>query len=123
MKIVPSLFSLIPLLSFPQLAGAVTVLDDLFIAAYYVIAWLIALVIGVGVLVFVWGLTLFVLRAGDEKGREEGRARMLWGVVTLFVMVTIWGVVEVISQTIGVNGVVSCQAPYIGPNYVSSCIF
>ena len=44
-------------------------------------------------LFFVWGIAQFVRNAYDPAGREQGRQQMLWGIVALFVLVSIWGIV------------------------------
>ena len=53
----------------------------------------IPIVAGLALVVFFWGLANFILKAGDEKGREEGKNVMKWGIVALFVLVSIWGIV------------------------------
>ena len=42
-------------------------------------------------------------KAGDEKGREEGKSRMIWGIIGLFVIVSMWGLVRFVGETLGVD--------------------
>ncbi len=49
-------------------------------------------------LFFFWGMAKFILHAGDERGREEGKEVMKWGIVALFVIVSIWGIVAFIQD-------------------------
>ena len=50
---------------------------------------------GMALLAFVWGLVKFITRAGgDEKGVTEGKKLMLWGIIALFVMISIWGILR-----------------------------
>jgi len=51
------------------------------------------------VLAFVFGVARFVLMAGDDKTRSEGKQMMLWGIISLAVMVSVWGLVEIIKST------------------------
>jgi hypothetical protein len=44
-------------------------------------------------LIFFWGLADFILHSDDEKTHEEGKNRMIWGVIILFVIVSIWGII------------------------------
>jgi len=53
----------------------------------------IPIVAGIALLVFFWGLAKFILKAGDEGAREEGKQVMKWGIISLFVLVSIWGIV------------------------------
>lgn len=66
------------------------------------------------VLFFLWGLARFVYNSGDEKSHEEGRQVMIWGVIAIFILVSIWGIARIILDAFyivpanlpGVSGVV-----------------
>lgn len=60
----------------------------------------IPVLVGVALLVFFWGLVRFIFRAGNEEERKKGRQVMLWGIVALFVMVSIWGIVQFIASAL-----------------------
>ncbi len=64
---------------------------------------LIPVVIAIGLLFFIWGLVQFIAASGDETAREEGRNKMIWGIVALFVIVTVWGLVALLNQLTGVQ--------------------
>lgn len=51
--------------------------------------------------VFFYGLAVFILNSGDEKKTEEGKNLMFWGTIALFVLVTIWGIIGLLQNTIG----------------------
>ena len=55
----------------------------------------VPIVAGLALLVFIWGLAKFILAAGgDEKAVSDGKNLMLWGIVSLFVMFSIWGIIR-----------------------------
>jgi uncharacterized membrane protein YidH (DUF202 family) len=58
-----------------------------------------ALIIAIAVLVFVVGIVRFVIMSDDEKGRSEGKQMMVWGSIAIFVMVAVWGLVDIIRTT------------------------
>jgi hypothetical protein len=62
------------------------------------------IVIGLAMLFFLYGLMKFILAAGNEEAKEEGKRIMIWGIVALFVMVSIWGLVSLLQQNTGVTG-------------------
>lgn len=63
---------------------------------------LFAVVIGLALLGFFWGLAKFIFRVGgDEKAVGEGKKLMLWGLIALFVMVSVWGIVNFMQQAFG----------------------
>ncbi len=76
-------------------------LCDVFLVFTDLIYSALPLVIGIALLVFFWGLAKFILRAGDEKAREEGKQIMKWGIIALFVLVSVWGIIEFLQGEFG----------------------
>lgn len=64
------------------------------------IATAIPVVAGIALLVFFYGLGKFILNAGSDSGRDEGKQVMKWGIISLFVLVSIWGIVAFLSGDI-----------------------
>jgi hypothetical protein len=54
---------------------------------------------------FLYGLTVFIVNAGDTAKREEAKSHMFWGLVGLFVMVSAWGIIGIAVGTFGFGGV------------------
>ncbi len=52
---------------------------------------------------FIWGIIQYVINADNEEARAEGRKVIIWGIVGLFAMVGIWGLVNLLISTLGVN--------------------
>jgi hypothetical protein len=55
---------------------------------------LLAVLVALALLTFFWGLTKFISKAGDAKNHAEGRQLMVWGLIALFVMVSIYGIIQ-----------------------------
>lgn len=52
---------------------------------------------------FVWGmLNYFFLHGGEEGKREEGRQFILWGIIGIAVLFSVWGFVNILLSTLGV---------------------
>ncbi|HEY4493770.1 MAG TPA: pilin [Candidatus Paceibacterota bacterium] len=62
----------------------------------------IPVLVGLALIFFIVGLIRFVI-AGDAEKREDGKKMMWWGIVALFVIVSIWGIVEFIASTLGIT--------------------
>jgi predicted PurR-regulated permease PerM len=74
------------------------------------------IVVALALLYFFWGLANYVLKAGGEDGAKKNREIMIWGILALFVMVSVWGIVNVVKDTFGLNNT-SIQVPGINvPN-------
>jgi len=52
------------------------------------------------VLIFVWGIFRFVIGSGDPTARKQGQEHMLWGVIGMAIMVSVYGIIRVIANTI-----------------------
>jgi len=68
----------------------------------FILSPLIGLFLTAAVVVFFWGMVKYIYSLG-EKEKVEGRWLMVWGVIALFVMVSVWGLVGVLTNTFGLN--------------------
>jgi hypothetical protein len=69
-----------------------------------VVALLPSLLVGLAVVLFSWGLVKFLLAAGDDKAREEAKSLMVWGLIAILVMVSIWGIVALLQGVFNIGG-------------------
>lgn len=75
---------------------------------------LIPLVFALAILVFFWGIFYyFILGGGDDGKREQGRQLMLWAIIGFVVMASIYGIVAIISQGLGIAGVNNINVPTV----------
>ena len=63
----------------------------------------IPIIMTLALLYFLWGLAQYILGAGDEEKRKAGRDMMIYGIIALFVMAAVWGLVGVLGRTVGVG--------------------
>lgn len=52
---------------------------------------------------FVWGVVQYVINADSEEARSKGRDFMIWGIIALVVMVSIWGIVQIFGNTFNID--------------------
>lgn len=62
---------------------------------------IIPLIISLAIAMFMFGIVKFIANGDDETKRKEGRQFMLWGIIGLFVMLAIWGILQVLTSTFG----------------------
>ena len=61
---------------------------------------LVPLVFAIAFIVFIWGVfQYFIMGGADEEKRENGKSLMLWGIIGFFVMVSVWGLVNILRGT------------------------
>lgn len=63
--------------------------------SYSVIPFLISL----GLIMFLVGLVKFISAGDNEEKREGGRGLMIFGIIALFVMISVWGFVRILHNT------------------------
>ncbi len=61
---------------------------------------LVPALVSVTFLVFIWGMVEYILQAGDQGAVDAGRNRMIAGVVGLFVIAAVWGLVQIVGATL-----------------------
>ena len=71
---------------------------------YGVLSPLIVLIITLALVYFLWGMANFILRADDEQGRAKGKQMMIWGIIALFVMFSVWALVGILQNTFLLGG-------------------
>ncbi len=63
---------------------------------------IVPVIFALAFLVFIWGVFKFVANAGDETKRAEGRQFILWGLLGIVVLFSVWGFVNLLLSTLGI---------------------
>lgn len=87
------------LAAMPQAAHAQRTVTTIIQTFIDLIEYAIPIVMVLAVLVFFFGAAQFIFGAESDKVRADGRWFLLWGVIGLFTMVCVWGIVLVIKST------------------------
>ncbi|TSC69921.1 MAG: Uncharacterized protein CEO12_655 [Parcubacteria group bacterium Gr01-1014_46] len=88
-------------LLFPLVSSAQTRIMGLLQDFWFIVQLLPRIIFGLAVVYFFWGTGQFILHAGDEKFRADGKKKMLWSVITLFVFISIYGILKLLGQLVG----------------------
>lgn len=49
---------------------------------------------------FIWGVAQFILNSGNPEKRKEGKKRIGWGIIALFVLIGYLGLTAVLTGTL-----------------------
>jgi NADH:ubiquinone oxidoreductase subunit 2 (subunit N) len=95
-----SAFLLTPTVVFAQ----ATTIRNLYDVGNFIIGFintvLVPLVLAIAFIVFIWGIFTYFIQGGDnDEKREQGQKLMLYGIVGFFVMVSVWGLVNILVGT------------------------
>jgi len=73
---------------------------------------LILVVFALALLVFTWKIIdAWVIHAGEDEKRKEGRKTILVGVIVLVIMSAVWGLVALLQPSVGGAGVEAGGVP------------
>ncbi len=55
-------------------------------------------------LVFIWGIVrYFVFEGGSGEGQEKGKSLATWGIAAFVVIVSLWGIVNLLVSSLGLD--------------------
>jgi len=63
----------------------------------------IPLIFSLAFVSFIWGVVQYVINSDDESKKMKGKQFMLWGIIALTVMVSVWGLVSILGATFSID--------------------
>lgn len=76
---------------------------------------IVPVLFAIAFIVFLWGaFRTFIMGATDETAKEQGKNLMLWGLIGFFVMVSVWGLVNILTGTVGFTNNSNVNQPSAG---------
>jgi len=101
-RAVPLAFLLTPVLAFAQF-GAIDVF--FYRILLFINNILVPLVFAIAFLIFIWGIfRYFIMGGANPEEQKKGRQLMLYGIAGFIIMVTIWGIVNLLARGLGLSG-------------------
>ena len=67
---------------------------------------IVQLTFALAVVVFVWGLIGFFKNGDESAERTKGQQHILWGVVGMAIMVSVYGIIRLVANTVGQSSVI-----------------
>lgn len=74
-------------------------IQDFFNRINSIINLTIPFLVGIAVLIIIWGIFNYIAGAGDEEKRASAKQFVIWGVIGIFIMLSIWGLVSILVNT------------------------
>ena len=99
-KVIFATLALTPAFAFAQTLGTIPQTLD---AIGNLVDLALPIVVGIALLAFFWGLVKYIFAQGNEESKADAKKIMLWGIIALFVMVSVWGLVRFIGNALGVQ--------------------
>ena len=99
-KVILTALALAPAFAFAQQLGNI---ETLIRSIGRLINIALPIVVGIALLAFFWGLVKFIFAQGNEESKADAKKIMLWGLIALFVMVAVWGLIRFIGTALGIQ--------------------
>ncbi len=64
---------------------------------------LIGLLFTVAFVIFLWGAVSFIFNASDAEAQKKGKKNMVWGILGMFIMVSVIAILSIVLRTFGVD--------------------
>ncbi len=81
---------------FPGLNGIMCKISE-------ILGYVLPVLVALGVVYFVWGVVQYVINDSDEA-KKKGKDRMIFGIIGLAVIISLWGLVFILVDTFGTEG-------------------
>ncbi len=117
---ITSLFFAVPLAvtfaAVPYTAGVDTLGTFLLTIIYFIDRYVVPFIFALAFIIFLWGIySTFIAGGANEEKRQEGQKILIYGMVGFFIMISLWGLVNLLVGTFGFNRATRPNYPVFGP--------
>jgi uncharacterized membrane protein YidH (DUF202 family) len=64
---------------------------------------LIVLLFALAMVYFIYGIARYLLSPGNEEVRKTSKEHMLWGILGMVIMISVFGILSLIMNTFGIQ--------------------
>ncbi|KKT20849.1 MAG: hypothetical protein UW04_C0019G0008 [Parcubacteria group bacterium GW2011_GWB1_43_8] len=126
-KTIVAALAFLPLLSFAQIrynttggtrtygsygGGGSGGLWNLFFIVMDFLSQAVIILISLAVVFFLYGILKYISRGDDEESQKKGKNIMIFGIIGLFVMISFWGIVNILINTFELDTTPYVDVPY-----------
>lgn len=72
----------------------------------FLVKTILPFLVTLAVVGFIWGVIQYFLNPDNEEKRKAGKSFIIWGLIALFVIVSVWGLVGIFANTFNIDMVV-----------------
>jgi hypothetical protein len=114
MKKILSSLGIVFLGAYPTLVFAQNKILDLVDYGRNIVDSLIPLAFAAALLFFFYGIAKYIFRiGGDGDAVEDAKRIMVWGIIALFVIASVWGIVQFFRDEIGIDPIDTINPPTV----------
>jgi membrane protease YdiL (CAAX protease family) len=68
---------------------------------------------GAAFVIFLWGVVEFIRDSDSDEGRAKGGRNIMWGLLGMVIMISVYGIINIIAGTIGATPAQNNTGPYL----------
>ena len=84
---------------FAEAAGAPRTFKELSSQLVTILSAGVVTLVALAIVIYIWGIASNMIKLGEGEG-DKYKAYIFWGIAILFVMVSIWGIIGLLNNTI-----------------------
>lgn len=108
-KVIYAVISFVPVLASAAITGVTTLVGEI----GGIIRSLIPIMFALAIVYFFYGVAKYIRSAGDPKAAAEGRSIMIYGVIAIAVMASLYGLVIWLQTNLGVGNNTTIPIPTV----------
>ena len=112
-KFIYAVLSFSPMLAMAATAPDLSGISGLITNIGGILNKIIPLFVALAIIFFFWGLVQFLRSAGNKEKHEEGKNHMIYGVIAIAVMISLFGLITWLQNTLGVSSGGSITVPIV----------
>ena len=70
----------------------------------------IPFIVGLAIFVIIWGIFNYIAHGAEEEKRAEGKKFILFGIIGVFIMLSVWGLVNILLSTFTLENTIDAGA-------------
>ena len=85
---------------------------NLFFITMDILSQVIIILVALAVVFFLYGILKYIGSGDDEESRGKSKNVMIYGIIGLFVMISFWGIVNILINTFELDTTPYVEVPY-----------
>ena len=98
---------LLPNIAYAQTAPPQSVLEFIGKLSTNILNPIIAILFSLALVYFIYGVAVYIWNPNNEEARTKGRKSMFWGIIGMFIMTSVFGIMQFLINSIGSDVVLS----------------
>ena len=101
-------------------AAGIATVDSIIGQLLRYLNYIIPALITIAIIYFIWGVITF-MTTSDEEQKKAGRAKIINGLIGLFVIIAFWGIIGIVQRTFSIGNSADSSVVPCYPTAYNNC--